>query len=254
MDNLSRNFWRKLGAPLVALVGTLLICVVFLFGWLTLQQNRLSFVHEQRLASSAIDTRLEFFHRSLGDYAIWDDIVRNLIGKGDLEWADANVGPHLFQVQGYEYCFVLDDRGRTIYASARSERTSTYTARIADGVLDRLIESLRRMPGQDRRKVILTTIDGGAALLGAASIIPSSNRERMPRPHYLVFAKKLDPALLEPMSREYGLAGLRIAAPGLNGVPLINDSGRSIGTLVWEPANPGSELRRTSWPSLAILM
>ncbi len=254
IDSVSGYFARKLAAPLIALVGTLLICVFGLFYWLTLQQNHLSLLHEQRLASAAVSARAEFMRRNLGDYAVWDDLIINLIERHDLRWTDDNIGPYTYQLQGYEYSMVIDDHGRTIYASAGAHRTARPTARIEDGALGELIASVKRMPGLDRRRVVLAKIDGMPALLGAAAIIPSNGMAKMPRPHFLIFTKKLDPAMIAPLRNEYGLAGLRVAGPDEDGFALRTDQGKTIGTLAWEPLDPGTKLRGIAWPLLAVLV
>ncbi|WP_340314779.1 methyl-accepting chemotaxis protein [Rhizorhabdus argentea] len=254
MDSIAGNFWTKLAAPLIALVITLLICVFSLLYWLTFAQDRLSFTNEQRLASTAIASRAEFMRRNLGDYAVWDDIVHNLVERHDFAWADANIGPYLFEMQGYEYVLVRNAAGATIYASAGNHRTRGNAAHTVDGAMDRLIDDLRRMPGQDRRKVILTQVDGVPALLGAASIIPSSPGVKTPPLHFLIIIKKLDRRMIGVLSKEYGFSGLRLAGPGHAGAPLLSSLGAPIGTLVWNPLKPGSQLRQIAWPLLAILV
>ncbi|KRB79704.1 hypothetical protein ASE00_18490 [Sphingomonas sp. Root710] len=256
VDNSTSNFWQRLGAPLIALVGTLLVCVFALFYWLTLQQDRLSIAQEQQLTSAALSARVEFLRRNLGDYAVWDDIVHNLIEKRDYDWADANIGPYLFTMQGYDYTLVLDGHGEAVYASAGNKRTSRLLARIDDGALGRLIAALARQPGTDRRKVVLARIDGIPALLGAAAIIPSTPGAKLPPPHYLVLIKKLDSSVMEALSRDYALRGLRIAGPNVSdgpGMALLTDDGRSIGKLMWIPLGPGSKLRSLAWPLLMTL-
>ena len=253
MDKELRGFWARLGIPLAGLVGFLLVCVIALFYWLAIQQDRLSFMREQQLAGAAVQSRMEFMRRNLGDYAIWDDLIINLLEKRDMHWADDNIGPYLFNIQGYEYSFVIDGRGRLAYASKEARRTSGIEAIIEDRALDSLLAAIRTMPGEDRRQVVLAKIDGVPAVIGAASIIPSNGGAKMPRLHFLVLVKKLDKAQMTTAEHQYGLQGLRVGKPGEPGLDLQSVSGKSIGTLKWEPAVPGSQLRSASGPLIGLL-
>lgn len=247
------KYWKDFGAPLTALVGMLLTCVFFLFLWLTLQQDRLSFARERQLAEAGIAARVDFISRNLGDYAIWDDMVTHVIERRDIVWADTNVGPYLFELQGYEYTAVLDRHGKAIYASAGPKHSDSFKAKIEGDALPRLLDRLKSMKGRDRRGVILTKIDGVPGLVGAAMIAPNSEGRPLPPLHFLVIVKKFDPALLRTFSAEYGLPDLAIGAPDALGLPLRSDNGQLLGTLTWRALEPGTLLRWRTLPLLALL-
>ena len=246
-------FWKRLGAPLAGLVSLLLICVAALLYWVTLQQDRMSLDREHQLATAAIHARVDFVRRNLGDYAIWDDLIINLLQRRDMTWTNNNIGPYLYAVQGYEYSFVIDGTNKLVYASNKDRQTARIEAKIADGALHGLLRDISKMSGKDRRKVVLATVDGIPAILGAARIMPSSTTLAMPPLHFMVFVKKLDAAQLQSFEQQYELTHLRLDKPGLRGLALQNDQGVPLGTLVWDPAVPGSHLRSLAIPLLVLL-
>lgn len=252
-----QTFVIAFALPLVGLVTLLLAAALSLLIWLTVAQDDMQAVQEKQLAAAGLESRSEFLRRNLGDYAVWDDSVANMVLRNDAKWADANMGPYLYSLQGYEYFFVIDGRDQTRYASAANRRMKIEPgALLGDAYRDLLADLRGRPAGTDQRRVVLAEVDGKPALVGFAAIVPSSNKLRLPKgPSSLVImVKKLDSKVLAGLSQNYRLKNLAIAGAGAGeGYPLKGWNGRQIATLIWTPAQPGTVLRSSILPWLGLL-
>lgn len=257
MRQIKLNFVLQLALPLCVLVTSLIISVSALFFWLTAQQNHLQLEQERRLAAAAVDTRLDFVKRNLGDYAVWDDTVTHMVLKRDYAWAEANLGPYLYKLQGYDYCLIIGPQGQVIYASAGERQSTAMVARIAAQDLDRVVAAVRGADGVDRRSVALMRVDGGPAIVAAGAIVPSSTTLHMPRGdnYTLVLIEKLDAGNIAPMARAYRLSGLHLVQHADDGgQALLSADKVQLGSLVWRSASPGDYLRHRIWPVLVAII
>ena len=101
--------------------------------------------------------------------------------------------------------------------------------------------------GRDHRIVQITTVDGKPALMGIAALTPSDRQVRLPkgqRASFILFVEEIDAGVLKALDRGYSLKNLRFV-PGAveGGVPLRTASGKVIGSVMWDSAMPGRQLR-----------
>jgi len=252
------SYSRHFLAPLVGIFVGLAGCLLAALLWLTQSQNDMQRLQERHLVTSAIDARIATLEKNLGDYGVWDDAVENLVISLNRSWAHDNIAPYLYEIQGYEYVFVLDGGDRTILAGER-ERGALLDARAFLGAPFRdALAGLRRKPaGTDQRVSGLTTIDGKPAIFGIAAIIPSTAKIKLPPEpsSYIVFVKLIDGGFLNAVAADYNIAGLKLAEGGRSdGVTLSTRDGKTVGSLVWRFGAMGSQLRSRIFPAVGAVL
>ncbi len=246
--------------PLLIVIGVTLVALFTLFGLMVTQQNDLSQLREQAQLESAIHAKMGFLSNNLRDYAMWTESVEHLAIKLDFDWANEVIGPYLFRTKGYEYTFVLDDAGRTIYASHRTAQSRVTADQVMGPSFHSAIGQLLRAPdGREERLTMLVEIGGQPAIVAASTVLPdigSSYSKALPR-RYLVIVQPMGRDFLAELSRGYRLADLdlrktppresdtRIALRGFDGAP--------VGYLHWKSARPGDRMFSSYLPWLLLI-
>ena len=245
------TFLRKFGLPLIGVVTAFLAIGISMLIWMTYAQDALQMEQERNLASAALHSREEFLTRNLGDYGVWNDAVENMVLSRNTNWANTNLGPYLYAMQGYEYSFVIGPNDRAIYSSYLDKPQALKPEVIFGADYTRMLKEMRAAPvGQDKRLVSMTMVDGRPALIGMAAIVPSDNQVRLPegrKASFLLLVKEIDQAMLNELARDYSLKNLTIQA-GMpqkrpDGIALQASDGRMLGCLHWDSVRPGSRLR-----------
>nr|WP_280742267.1 methyl-accepting chemotaxis protein [Sphingomonas jejuensis] len=199
--------------------------------------------------------------RNMSDYATWDDAVTYLVTDLDMDWAADNIGPYLFEAQGYEHSFVIDARDRTVFASDGDRVTRADARSVLGPVLDQELAALRRTPpGRDVRRTGQVLVNGRLAIYSIAAIIPHPGRVRLPAgpATYLLMVDVLSPQQLSTLGRERGIDALRFAP----GAPADADGSHTLrmtaddqaGHLTWAAAKPGTAMRNRALPVLGLLI
>ncbi|WP_405124564.1 EAL domain-containing protein [Pseudomonas alloputida] len=187
-------------------------------------------------------------------HAIWQSAFDHL-GRGvDVQWAfdEDNVGPTLFTADGYVGVFVLDDDGSR-YAMVDGQLSDASFAHYSPQA-DLILSQARQVAAKQQATSGYFQFGGQPALYTAAVIQPPSMPHHLPAPRaVLVFVRRLDTSLLEPLGRAAGLSGFavadRMAADGAKGTLPLEGSGH---TLTWHIERPGSELVSTVVPALTL--
>lgn len=245
------TFLRKFGLPLIGVVSAFLAIGISMLIWMTYAQDSLQMEQERNLASAALHSREEFLTRNLGDYGVWNDAVEHMVLSRDINWANTNLGPYLYDMQGYEYSFVIGPDDEIIYSSHLDAQKALKPQDVFGADYARLLKDMRAAPvGQDKRLVRLTIANGRPTLIGMAAIVPSDDQVRLPKGRnasFLLLAKELDQTLLNELARTYSLQNLTAMAgkpeQRPDGIVLHAADGRIIGCMHWDSARPGSRLR-----------
>lgn len=245
------TFLRKFGLPLIGVVTAFLAIGISMLIWMTYAQDALQMEQERNLAKAALHSREEFLTRNLGDYGVWNDAVENMVLSRNINWANTNIGPYLYAIQGYEYSFVIGPNDTAIYSSYLDKPQALKPKAILGADYTRMLKEMRASPvGQDKRLVSMTMVDGRPALIGMAAIVPSDDQVRLPKGRkasFLVLVKKIDHAMLNELARNYSLKNLTIVTGTPenrpDGIALQASDGRAIGCLHWDSVRPGSRLR-----------
>lgn len=242
------TFLRKFGLPMIAVVSAFLAIGLSMLIWMTYAQDDLQMEQERNLANAALHSRIEFLTRNLGDYGIWNDAVENMVRRRNIQWANTNLGPYLYAIQGYEYSFVIGPDDRVIYSSYRDKPVALKPESILGASYAKMLSALRAGPiGKDKRAVEIATVQGNPVFMGMAAIVPSDRQVRLPtgqRDSYILFVENIDQPLLQRLGTNYSLTNLHFVAGSKDGgLPLHLSDGKVIGSVQWESARPGSRLR-----------
>jgi diguanylate cyclase (GGDEF)-like protein/PAS domain S-box-containing protein len=239
------------------------MAVVVSFIWFSAKrQDEIARGDSVKSVAAALERHMIHLGRIAKDFAWWNEAVENLIVKLDLDWADQGIGFYAFENYGYERSFVLDGQNRTIYSSIDAERVDDEAFSVLRHGLETLVEQARRLAQAKSEPAtgILRTPDGQILLVGASAIAPEEGAtfELPEGPNYvLVFTKTLDQALLDLIGGALPLEGLRLAEEsaartGDATLPLVAPDGTRLGTLTWQPHQPGWEFLRSVLPSLIV--
>ena len=249
--------------PIALLVMVAMAVVVAFILFSAKKQDEIARADSIKSVSAALDRHLTHLERIAKDFAWWNEAVENLVIAVDLEWADQGIGFYAFENYGYETSFVIDGQNRTIYSSMNAERMDLEAFTVLRFGLEALVETARAL-SEDKPEPaggLLKTVDGRILLVGVSAIAPEDGAtfDLPPGPKYaLIFTKELDQELLDSIGEALPLEGLRMAtsavreAGGEGILPLIAPDGTEVGTLVWQPHQPGRQFLASVTPALAI--
>lgn len=248
-----RHFMAPILSILVASIGSILLVLV----WLTASHDRMQAANERQLAASAIRSREEFIHKNIADYAFWDDAVTHIVVGRDRDWMDVTMGPYLFDLQGYEYTFVIGGDGAIVYGSERHHRTRIDPRQLLGAPFSAALAKLRAQPrGAAVRVTGLARVGALPALFAIAPIVPNPGKVALPagNPSILVFVDLLEPRSIGEMGEGYGLRQLRFVPVHAGGLTLTNGLGSPIGDLAWQEERPGTRLLHFLLPFVGLLV
>jgi diguanylate cyclase (GGDEF)-like protein len=251
------QFARRFLAPQVGILAVTLIALFGLFFFTVREQNTVARDREVLQIETGLASRVNFVARNLRDYARWNDAVDHLARRFDVTWANENIGPYLYDVQGYEHTVVVTPDGGTVYASDGLRQSASSARDILGPELGALLSRLNAAGnGVEDRFARLAMIDHRPAIVAASAILPSlggGSNKPFPR-RYMVLVKYLDAQMLASIASDYRTSTLALvsatqdADAGAN-VGLIDGQGRTIGMLRWTPSRPGdaAQVRYLPW-------
>jgi diguanylate cyclase (GGDEF)-like protein/PAS domain S-box-containing protein len=259
-DVFGESFTRRIVVPMASMI---VVAIVLVLGFVIVSadgQNRIEVESSTKLADTALAVQKRQLARNLRDYAVWEDVYRNLHEKLDLEWAstDGNVGANIYEGLGYELAFVIAPSGKSVYAVLEGVST------VADAY-EHLPHGLRELVAagfqQERPAVGLLQSGDTIYIVAATTILPSSigiDTFPIENRSSLIFAKAMDSEFLEKIGSDYLLKELRIIPKGGSvegaSIPLLGPDDGSLGQLAWSPETPGYELLSLLLPPLALAL
>ncbi|WFS04556.1 bifunctional diguanylate cyclase/phosphodiesterase [Rhizobium tumorigenes] len=254
-SNFSQRIILSMASVVVVAIAVVLGCVIFSAAG----QNRLEVEASTKLATTALQVKAREVARNLKDYAVWDDVYKNLHEKIDTDWAgtDGNIGANVYTGLGYELGFVVDPEGKTVYAvvEGKSQTVDAFTV-MPTGLRDLLhVASIQAEPVTG---MIKTGDD--VFIVAATGILPPTIDRSKVAPKDLsmiVFAKKLDHKFLQHVGDDYLLNNLDFTATPVGAeasIPLVSQDHLYLGSIKWAPAKPGYLLLRFILPPLAIAL
>jgi diguanylate cyclase (GGDEF)-like protein/PAS domain S-box-containing protein len=253
------KFTRRVVVPMA---GMVILAILLVLGFAVISadgQNRLEVESSTALAETALAVKKREIARNLQDYAVWEDVFRNLHETLDFGWAstNGNVGANIYEGLGYDLAFVLRPDGKTVYAVVDGVPQTADAFSIIPQGLDSLVQA-----GSTSEPAVGFLRSKDQVLLVAATAIlpPSVDASTIPpqQRSSLVFAKALDKTFVESISSDYLLDSLKVVeheaqAEGAT-LPLVDPSGNSLSYIVWTPATPGYQFLKWLLPPLAAAM
>ncbi|MET0373025.1 MAG: methyl-accepting chemotaxis protein, partial [Rhizorhabdus sp.] len=240
-----RCFLRSLPSALFSFVGLVMVAVLTaaaLLGSMMVAMDSNAAEEKLRMVRNALAYEQNALAGFTMDYARWDDAVLHVYGKLDRAWLDSNF-------QGTIPIYVIDGRGRTLYAALPDD--NHYKAQLHEEAPELLPTLLGKLPRRAVAGAVTMTgvRNGDLAIFSAAAILPFTPTMAMPQGElrYVVLIKPVGHSVLREWSRTLQLPGLswtggRGAAADEDDDAMLQlrDAGANVlGHLHWQPTSPG---------------
>jgi diguanylate cyclase (GGDEF)-like protein len=230
----------------VALVLTGLMAHVV--ATMTRSANEIDDARASRAASAAIVSLASRLSATVRDNAAWDDAYSAIASAKAADWAYENWGKTSENYPLYDGAIVLGPDGASVisaYAKGKPFQPRQFFGEAFYRQIDAAVG-----PGQAPLVNFIKT-KSGVALVGSEAIQPFSASAELPKLSVLSFYKELTPEVLDTLSNEHELEGLRLettAEPGLLNAPIKDMEGVSIAYLVWPSKAPGDAVFNKVYP------
>ena len=240
--------------PVVAMAVIGLVIIVFVIFIAARWQDFDAAERSHQVASSV----LRFVHRDLSntaaDYARRPDTLRYLVYEPDPVWADRNVGEPVSETHGYDWILVIDGAGRAGYVWGPEGDRDFDAMRDGSPALDRLVSLARAQAGTPIRPMTGLATVSGTPHFAAAAVLGTGADGRAPA--VLVFARAIDEAFLDQLSRASGLSRVSLTPAGQPGeadsIPLVAADGTPLGAIAGVGDQSGQEVFTKSLVLIAL--
>ena len=229
---------------LVAIMGgatALVVCasvgvIVWVLGVSSASLDQTQREGEKRLIGALMETYEKNQSKNAADFTAWTELYEDLEGPRHAGWENGNIGPYLATTFGIDSTFVTDRSGKIVYAFSRSRERNPehHTAALA-----RLTQLAFRAERPDRQVPVtgIIELDGATSLATAVTIRDS--QLGAPSHYILIELRGLTGTFLGKLSREYGVAGLRVQRGSSAFVLLAPEGTPSPMSLTWKPSDAG---------------
>lgn len=225
---------------MVALIAPLLMLLTIAF---MAQQQNADALHREQARAVTLQRYLLTEASLLGlDNARWNDAYRAAVLDIDRGWMDENWGPDAFGTMDYHDVFLVDDAGRTLYASILGKRSARPAQNLLGASLPTLLDRARRHGADGRATGFVPYLDGVAvASLSRIRPVDAALAERGAPVRHLVMVKRFDAATLRELQLPSGFVRLSVTrAPiGDTAVPFAGLEGQPVAWLTWASRTPG---------------
>ena len=256
---------NNLGDTMVPLGGVILLAIIgtaILLGLLSTQIERNADAYLHRVVNGALLRERAALADSVMASARWDDAVDHVYGGFDREWAESNLATEVADA------YVLDVRGRTVWAAAGSELPRRaprlpLDRALALPVLHDVMAALPRShrAALDERQAVVrfARLQGQAVILAVRAITPWKDVARLPSGdlRYLVLTKPIDATLLADMSRTNQLSlkwNVGTTGDSENGIRVKDVTGQVLGQVEWSRSSSGAKALRQIVPAMASII
>lgn len=256
---------NNLGDTMVPLGGVILLAIIgtaILLGLLSAQIESNADAYLHRVVNGALLRERAALADAVMASARWDDAVDHVYGDFDREWAESNLATEVADA------YVLDVRGRTIWAAAGSELPRRAPRQPLDralalpvlhDVMAALPQSHRAALGERQAIVRFARLQGQAVILAVRAITPWKDVARLPSGdlRYLVLTKPIDATLLADMSRTNQLAlkwNVGTTGDSESGIRVKDITGQVLGQVEWRRSSAGAKALRQIIPAMASII
>lgn len=233
----------------VALVLTGLMAHVVVT--MTRSANQIDDARATRAARAAITAFASRLSATTTDNAVWDDAYQAISSPDAAAWAYENWGKTSADYPLYDGAVVIaSDRSSIVsaYAKGKPFQPGAFFGAAFYRQIDKAAD-----PGQAPVVNFIKT-ETGIALIVSQAIQPFTAEGELPKLSVLSLYKDLTAEVLDTLSDEHELEGLRLAAapePGLLNTPITDFKGGVIGHLVWPSKAPGNAVFHQVYPYVA---
>lgn len=256
---------NNLGDTMVPLGGVILLAIIgtaILLGLLSAQIESNADAYLHRVVNGALLRERAALADAVMASARWDDAVDHVYGDFDREWAESNLATEVADA------YVLDVRGRTVWAAAGSELPRRAPRQPLDralalpvlhDVMAALPQSHRAALGERQAIVRFARLQGQAVILAVRAITPWKDVARLPSGdlRYLVLTKPIDATLLADMSRTNQLAlkwNVGTTGDSESGIRVKDITGQVLGQVEWRRSSAGAKALRQIIPAMASII
>ncbi|WFU05791.1 bifunctional diguanylate cyclase/phosphodiesterase (plasmid) [Rhizobium sp. CB3171] len=229
----------------VALVLTGLVAHVV--ATMTRSANEIDDARADRAARAAIISFMAKLSGTMKDNAVWDDAYAAIGSAAAADWAFENWGKTSADYSLYDGAVVIGPDGNAVSAYLKGK---PFQPRDYFGAgFDRQIEAAATPQPAPLLNFFKT--EAGILLVASQAIQPFEAKGELPKLSVLTFFKELTPEVIDALSDEHELDGLRLQAtpePNQLNSPIKDMGGTVIGYLVWPSKAPGDAIFDKVYP------
>ena len=236
-----------------------LLTSVVMFGsvwFMATNQNADALQSEIKRANGVKAFLLHLMDRAGTANAFWDDAYSNAVLALNVKWLDDTLGPSTFGAVIYQDIFVVDEKGRPLYASVMGKRIDNPSPMLLPHDLNSILRNARRNAAVGTSA--FSHNEHGLCVVSVDRIRPVQPATARNVPHrYLVLVQHLTPKALADAARASGFKGLALSRNGSVApaqVPIHDADGEVIGTLSWRSEMPGYDSALAVLPATVALL
>lgn len=254
-DFRSGRFLKRVALPTLIGISALGALVGLLLVWAGREADDIAVSRQVALANLVISNLRETIAHNQESVTVWDDAVEAVQQDNAAEWIDYNLGAWMHTYFGHDGAYVLDPADQPIYQFSTMEIDEPYQdlQMVSAPLVAALREQLREGDETGLSDRILSqgaadigVVGGRPAVVSAKPIVSDTGEiEQTPgAEHVHVAVRYLDGDFLEELGRDYMFEDMRFqwageTPDGAVQLPLLADSGETVGHLVWQPYRPG---------------
>jgi len=220
---------------------------------------------EQSLVANGIAGKIIEVNKSLSPLAISDDTLFHLQRK-DKQWARRNAGQFLYDVQGFEYSFILDHKNNLFFAAKDGQPIPLPSYHAFARPMHQAVADVRKQEALHAAKTGSGVFLGdpiqvhnvirvnGVVYIAVASLVQpdfGTVKALHKTAPVIIAAKPMDENFLYQFGQRYLRPDLKLRQvqiddmPGVAQVDINNDLGKYVATFFWYSGKPGTELAKT---------
>ncbi len=257
-SNLAGRHVRTQTSSIIATTVCFLVVALTLTGLMahvvvtmTRSANEIDDARASRAAYAAIGAFVARLGATTTDNAVWDDAYSAISSPTAADWAYDNWGKTSEDYALYDGAIVIGpDRSSIVsaYAKGKPFQPSVF---FGEGFYHQI--NVAADPGRAPVVNFIKT-ESGIALIASQAIQPFEATAELPKLSTLSFYKEFTSEVLDTLSNEHELEGLRLETtpkPEFLNTPITDMKGAVIGYLVWPSKAPGSAVFHQVYPYVA---
>lgn len=243
---MAARHWLLVILPVVALGAAVAIAIASVQRMAN-EVNAIEARLTERSVGAAIEALLRRTGLTHGDYAVWDDAVRNLYGAPDRAFVEENYTASTLSGTFFDTAYLVEDDGRMVLG-LHDGRPIAITPDVAFGTIFQTLRQqvTRDAPSYSVATGLLRTVWGVQAV-AIGPVVPNTDQVAQPgRLRYLVIGRTIGDEAIARLSEDYLIQGLRIGrSPATTGVAVRDPTDSVIAWLGWEPPAAGTAALRS---------